>query len=236
MKKLLAFSIVPLLVLSGCGNQPATPTGVQSIPTQVVISIPESTNKPYFPKETVIEEVPELPTGEPLATPESEPSETETVPAPQTETRTKVPLEPQYEAESPPPATVAEKSPDPSISEETPAQALPVPPDTQPDTEPTTPQPVPPEFSSEPEIQEPTESVDDCITYGMEYAVSIGLVLDNTAIDCWDTPITSSVPYYIKRDITSRLNRYKDHEDVSDIWIWKESVGNGRYEIYIGYA
>ena len=89
---------------------------------------------------------------------------------------------------------------------------------------------------TEPEVKEPTESIDDCIAYGKDYAISIGLTLDNTAVDCWDTPITSSDPYYIKRDITSRLNRYKDHEDVTDVWIWKESLGNGRYEIYIGYA
>ncbi len=104
------------------------------------------------------------------------------------------------------------------------------------ETEPTVPQTAPPEVPSEPEIQEPTESVDDCIAYGKEYAVSIGLTLDNAAVECWDTPITSSDPYYIKRDITSKLNRYKEYEDVTDIWIWKESAGNGRHEIYIGYA
>lgn len=79
-------------------------------------------------------------------------------------------------------------------------------PETQPETDPTIPQTTPLDVPAEPEIQEPAESVDNCIAYGKEYTVSIGLNLDETVVECWDTPITSSDPYYIKRDITSRQN------------------------------
>ncbi len=236
MKKLVAFSLVTLLFLAGCGNQPTVPTDTLPTPSQTVNSTTAPGDAPYFPKETIIEKVPEVPTGEPLATPKSKPKETETVPVPQAETGIDTPQEPQHEAEIALPDTDAEESSAHSVQEERPPQTQPEPPELQPEPEPTIAQPTPPEVPSEPEIQEPTESVDDCIAYGKDYAISIGLTLDNTAVDCWDTPITSSNPYYIKRDITSRLNRYKNHEYVTNVWIWKESVGEGRSEIYIRYA
>ena len=75
------------------------------------------------------------------------------------------------------------------------------------------------------------------ITFAKEYSVSIGLVLDGTAVDCWDNPIRAGAHcIYIERDIISRLNRYARDEDITDIWIWTESVGNDCYDIYIGYA
>ena len=236
MKKLVAFSLVTLLFLSGCGNQPTVPADPLPAPSQVTNSTPAPSDTSYIPKETIVEIEPEEPAKEPLVAPESEPTETETVPVPQAETSINTPQEPQYETETVPLVQDTEEFTIPPVQEETPQQTQTEPPEPQPEPEPPMPQPVPPEVPSEPEIQEPTESIDDCIAYGKEYAISIGLALDHTAVDCWDTPITSSAPYYIKRDITSRLNRYKDHEDVTDVWIWKEPLGNGRYEIYIGYA
>ena len=236
MKNLVAFSLVTLLFLSGCGNQPTVPADPLPAPSQAANSTTVPSDAPYIPKEKIVETVPEVPAEEPLVAPESEPTETETVPVPQAEISTSAPQEPQYETEIAPPVTDTEESAIPPVQEETPQQTQTEPPEPQPEPEPPMPQPVPPEVSSEPEIQEPTESIDDCIAYGQDYAISIGLALDNTAVDCWDTPITSSDPHYIKRDITSRLNRYKNHEDVTDVWIWKEPLGNSRYEIYIGYA
>ena len=75
------------------------------------------------------------------------------------------------------------------------------------------------------------------IAFAKEYAASVGLTLDGTAVDCWDNPIrTGAHCIYIERDIISRLNRYARDEDITDIWIWTESVGNDCYDIYIGYA
>lgn len=236
MKKLVAFSLVTMLFLSACGNQPTATTDPPPEPSQATNSTITPSDTPYIPQKTNIEAAPKVPASEPLATFKSEPIESETVPVPQAETNSTIPQEPQYETEIGPPVTDTEESTIPPVQEETPLQTQPKPSESQPELNFPILQPVSPEVPSEPKMQDPTESIDDCIAYGKEYAISIGLALDNTAVDCWDTPITSSDPYYIKRDITSRLNRYKNQEDIIDVWIWKESVENGRYEIYIGYA
>ena len=89
---------------------------------------------------------------------------------------------------------------------------------------------------------EPTEKpapfdIDYWITFAKEYAVSKGLVLSDTAVDCWDNPIRAGAHCtYLERDIQSRLNRYAKDEDITDVWIWAETTGNDCYDIYIGYA
>ena len=75
------------------------------------------------------------------------------------------------------------------------------------------------------------------VSYAKSYAGSLGLKLDSSAVDCWDNPITaSSKSTCLQRDISSRLNRYAANSDITDVWIWSESIGNGSYNIYIGYA
>lgn len=75
------------------------------------------------------------------------------------------------------------------------------------------------------------------VSYAKSCAGSLGLKLDSSAVDCWDTPITaSSKSTCLQRDISSRLNRYAANSDITDVWIWSESIGNGSYNIYIGYA
>ena len=90
-----------------------------------------------------------------------------------------------------------------------------------------------------PETTEPTKAfdIDYWIGFAKNYAQSKGLVLDAAAVDCWDNPIRAgSHCIYLERDIQSRLNRYANDEDITDVWIWVESVGNDCYDIYIGYA
>lgn len=68
-------------------------------------------------------------------------------------------------------------------------------------------------------------------------AQSIGLELDSTATDCWDNPITANAKRTgIKDDIQSRLNRYKNVEGFTAVWVWVEKVSDTEYEIYIGYC
>ncbi len=75
------------------------------------------------------------------------------------------------------------------------------------------------------------------ITFAKEYAVSIGLILDSEAVDCWDNPIRAGAHcIYLERDIQSRLNRYAKDEDITDVWIWAETTDNDCCDIYIGYA
>ena len=93
--------------------------------------------------------------------------------------------------------------------------------------------------STEPEpTEKPTPfDIDHWITFAKEYAVSIDLELDSSAVDCWDNPIRASTHcIYLERDIQIRLNRYAKDEDITDVWIWAESTGNDCYDIYIGYA
>ncbi len=90
-----------------------------------------------------------------------------------------------------------------------------------------------------PEDSKPTKSFDInyWIAFAKEFAQIKGLVLDVSAVDCWDNPIRAgSHCIYLERDIQSRLNRYANDEDITDIWIWAEPVGNDCYDIYIGYA
>ena len=75
------------------------------------------------------------------------------------------------------------------------------------------------------------------ISYAQNYAQSIGLTLDETATECWDNPISANANIKnIGADIESRLNRYKNVEGSTSVWIWAEKISDTRYELYIGYA
>ena len=89
---------------------------------------------------------------------------------------------------------------------------------------------------------EPTEKpttfdIDHWIAYARSYAESKGLVLSDTAVDCWDNPIRAGEHcIYLERDIQSRLDRYAKDRDITDVWIWAEATDDDCYDIYIGYA
>ena len=75
------------------------------------------------------------------------------------------------------------------------------------------------------------------ISYAQNYAQSIGLTFDETATECWDNPISANTNNKnIGADIESRLNRYKNVEGFTSVWIWAEKISDTQYEIYIGYA
>ena len=79
--------------------------------------------------------------------------------------------------------------------------------------------------------------IDHWIAYAMSYAESKGLVLSDTAVDCWDNPIRAGAHcIFLERDIQSRLDRYAKDEDITDVWIWAEATDNDCYDIYIGYS
>lgn len=92
------------------------------------------------------------------------------------------------------------------------------------------------EHVTETETQ-PEFDVDYWVAFAKSYAAEVGLELNSSAADCWDNPISAnSRCIYLERDICDRLNRYSASEDITDIWIWSEALGNGNYNIYIGYA
>ena len=75
------------------------------------------------------------------------------------------------------------------------------------------------------------------ISYAQNYAKSIGLIIDETATECWDNPIsTNANNKNIGFDIESRLNRYRNDEGFISVWIWAEKISDTQYELYIGYA
>ena len=75
------------------------------------------------------------------------------------------------------------------------------------------------------------------ISYAQNYAQSIGLTLDETATECWDNPISANANNKnIGADIESRLNRYKNVDGFTFVWIWAEKISDTQYELYIGYA
>ena len=79
--------------------------------------------------------------------------------------------------------------------------------------------------------------IDHWIAYAMSYAESKGLVLSDTAVDCWDNPIRAGAHcIFLERDIQSRLDCYAKDEDITDVWIWAEATDNDCYDIYIGYS
>lgn len=110
-----------------------------------------------------------------------------------------------------------------------------------PTPEPPAPTPAPPVATPEPvqPTPEPVPSFDISywIGYAQSYAQGLGLRLESSAVDCWDNPIGAG-PHStcLERDISSRLNRYANDSDITDVWIWYESTGENNYNIYIGYA
>ena len=142
-------------------------------------------------------------------------------------------------------APVAEKPTTPKATEKPQEEAPKQTTETVPETKPeqpkeaehveTEPVEIPTEKPTEPPKQ--VFDVSPYVSYAKEYAESIGLSLDNTATECWDNPISANPNRSgIKADIESRLNRYKNSEGFTAVWIWTEKVSDTDYEIYIGYC
>ena len=102
---------------------------------------------------------------------------------------------------------------------------------------PTVKEEVKPTQSKPKEEVKPSFDVNSSVNYAKSYAQSIGLKLDSTATDCWDNPITANAKRTgIRDDIQNRLNRYKNVEGFTAVWVWAEKVSDTEYEIYIGYC
>ena len=86
-------------------------------------------------------------------------------------------------------------------------------------------------------VAEPEFDINYWTCFAQNYAQSIGLVLESSAVDCWDNPIPAGHHCKnIEQNITDRLNRYKNLEGFTDVWIWSVETGANTYDIYIGYA
>lgn len=235
--KFAVLFLVGLLCLTtGCSNtspitkEPAPVSSSESneVPNQAEPAQTTEKTEVEKPQGTAQKEA--KPTAETTASVSEWNTQTETVPA-ERESGTTPPTQP-----SEPP----QKSDVPERRSETTAPT--VPPETEPPAPPASEAPKPTEQSqpTEPPTQEPTEPAFDIghwISFAKSYAESVGLTLNSGAVYCWDNPIDAdSGCIYLERDIQSRLNRYAADEDITDVWIWYESVTANSYCIYIGYA
>lgn len=110
------------------------------------------------------------------------------------------------------------------------------PPESKPTESPKSVDPTP----TETEKPKPADSQFDInywIEFARKYAENIGLAINPEAVSCWDNHIIAGPnSKYLERDIKTRMNRYKNVEGFTDIWVWAESDGNGNYRLFIGYA
>lgn len=110
------------------------------------------------------------------------------------------------------------------------------PPESKPTESPKSVDPTP----TETEKPKPADSQFDInywIEFARKYAENKGLAINPEAVSCWDNPIIAGPnSKYLERDIKTRMNRYKNVEGFTDIWVWAESDGNGNYRLFIGYA
>lgn len=238
MKRLLTFLLIATLILSGCThNRPAA----ESEPTIQ----PESTEAMVFTAVTEAEEtVPEE--TESFSQPVTEPDPTTVatdIQFDRTSTEEKHRNTEPVDKKNEPPETSPQKeepkettppaTTEPAEETENTPSTEPPPQATSPPEEETT---VPSQPVKESEL-EPEFEISYWISFAQSYAQSIGLNLDAAAVDCWDNPITAGAHcIYLERDIQNRLKRYNADEDITDVWIWAVDLGNGTYDLYIGYA
>ncbi len=110
------------------------------------------------------------------------------------------------------------------------------PPESKPTESPKSVDPTPTE-TEKPKPADPQFDINYWIEFARKYAESIGLAINPEAVSCWDNPIIAGPnSKYLERDIKTRMNRYKNVEGFTDIWVWAEPDENGNYRLFIGYA
>ena len=251
MKKILTTLIAAALLISSAGCQVQQPQATQSAPEpapQAIVLNAESSSEKHPDTSTVIEQI-TAGLKVKLDTPEKENVVTQVA----KEEPKASPIAEQEKAQGPQnKPEMRQSSPTAESKQETPAnepdaylkvtvKATPTPPPAAtpaptpaPTPEPPAPAPAPVELTPEPV---PSFDIDYWIGYAQSCAQGLGLRLESSAVDCWDNPIGAG-PHStcLERDINSRLNRYANDPDITDVWIWYESTGNDCYNIYIGYA
>ena len=251
MKKILTTLIAAALLISSAGCQVQQPQATQSAPEpapQAIVLNVESSSEKHPDTSTVMEQI-TAGLKVKLDTPEKENVVTQVA----KEEPKASPIAEQEKAQGPQnKPEMRQSSPTAESKQETPAsepdaylkvtvKATPTPPPAAtpaptpaPTPEPPASTPAPVELTPEPV---PSFDIDYWIGYAQSYAQGLGLRLESSAVDCWDNPIGAG-PHStcLERDISSRLNRYANDPDITDVWVWYESTGGNNYNIYIGYA
>lgn len=221
IEKMLAALLAGLITLSlaGCAADKAnnnTESGAVSTESNMTATVTDSTSEPTAESSLPAES--EIKTDESTAEKEKESS---TAPADSGNPKTAKP------AETEPPTAPPKQTEPPKVIE--PPESKPTEPPKSVDSTPTEtekPEPVAPQFD-----------INYWIEFARKYAENIGLAIDPEAVSCWDNPIIAGPnSKYLERDIKTRMNRYKNVEGFTDIWVWAESDGSGNYRLFIGYA
>ena len=246
-RTLMIITVALVLCLCGCSEVPRV-TDIPTEPSQSEsLSITDSeeiSQETDAPQSSVDIDTPEE-SGIASETMVPDVKETESTPQPKEEIKqttpkeetratgdsvTTSPFEPVKHSSEPAETKAPETTPDTETPKETEAPKT---------TEvPKEPEPPAPPVETEPEPEpEPTFDINYWISYAQGVAVSKGLTLESSAVDCWDNPITANPDcIYLERDINSRMSRYAKDEDITDVWIWYECIGTNSYLIYVGYA
>lgn len=230
MKKARIIAVLAILIvsLSGCANTDHPQTiqvspGIETVASEIY----ERTEPEERPTASVSESKESSADSPATVQVETESAQavTEQSPAsgtqpPQTAVSQNTPKPETPKAVEPTPEPKPTQQPTPPPAEETPKS------EPSQETAPTPEEPAVPEFN-----------VQTWIDYAKTYAVSVGLRLESSAVDCWDNPITAGAySTCLERDIQGRLDRYSRDEDITDVWIWAQARSDGSYDLYIGYA
>ena len=258
MKKILTTLIAAALLISSAGCQVQQPQDTQSAPEpapQAIVLNVESSSEKHPDTSTVMEQitaglkvkldtaekenvVTQVAKEEPKASPVAGQEKVQEPQEKQEMRQSNPTAEPKQETPASEPdaylkVTVKATPPPPPAATPVPTP-VPTPEPPAPTPEPPAPTPAPVEPTPEPV---PSFDIGYWIGYAQSCAQGLGLRLESSAVDCWDNPIGAG-PHStcLERDISSRLNRYANDPDITDVWVWYESTGNDCYNIYIGYA
>lgn len=218
-RKMLAALLAGLITLSlaGCGTDKTENTGSDPASTEsgITATVTDSTAEPTAESS--------LPAGTESTTEYTTEKEQESSTAPADSGKT----EAAKPADTEPPTAPPKQTESPKVTE---------PPESKPTESPKSVDSTPTETTN-PKPADPQFDINYWLEFARKYAESIGLAIDPEAVSCWDNPIIAGPnSKYLERDIKTRMNRYKNVEGFTDIWVWAEPDGSGNYRLFIGYA
>lgn len=219
-EKMLAALLAGLIILSltGCGADKindGSESGAISTESSITATVTDSTSEPTA--ESSLHAGTESTT---KSTAEKEKAES-TAPADSGKKETAKPADAESPTEPP------KQTEPPKVTE---------PPESKPTESPKSVDPTPTE-TEKPKPADPQFDINYWIEFARKYAENIGLAINPEAVSCWDNPIIAGPnSKYLERDIKARMNRYKNVEGFTDIWVWAEPDENGNYRLFIGYA
>lgn len=215
IEKMLAALLAGLITLSlaGCAADKAndnTESGAVSTESGITATVTESTAEPTAESS--------LPAGTESTTKSTAEKE---------KAESTAPADSGRKADTAKPAETESPTEPPKVTE---------PPESKPTESPKSVDPTPTE-TEKPKPADPQFDINYWLEFARKYAESIGLAIDPEAVSCWDNPIIAGPnSKYLERDIKTRMNRYKNVEGFTDIWVWAEPDGSGNYRLFIGYA